>query len=322
MSRAPWIVIALLMAHGAAAWAAAAGYPARPVRLVVPFAPGGSSDVVGRLTAQKLGELWGQTFVIDNRGGAGGAVGAETAARAAPDGYTILFANQGPLVHNVLLRKSPSYTEKDFAPVIHVGHTNNIIVAHPKFPPNSVRELVAYAKAHPGRISWASTGTNSNPHIALEALKMAAGVDIVHIPYKGAGPALIDLVGGQVQAQYASFASSEPHLRAGRIKVLGASGAKRHPSLPDVPTLTEQGLQGADSILWFGYVAPARTPRALVDRLNAGFNEVLRAPDIRARLGQLGIEIEVGAPEKFSAMIRKEAALLAPLIKAGALKVE
>jgi tripartite-type tricarboxylate transporter receptor subunit TctC len=314
--------VLLLAAHCAAPLAAAAEYPTRPVRLVVPFAPGGSSDIVGRLTAQKLSELWGQPVVIDNRGGAGGVVGAETAARSAPDGYTILFANQGPLVHNVLLRRNPSYTVKDFAPIIYVGHTNNIIVAHPKFPASNVKELVAYAKANPGRINWASTGTNSNPHIALEQLKMAAGIDIVHVPYKGAGPALTDLIGGQVHAQYASFASSEPHLRAGRLKVLGASGTKRHPALPDVATLPEQGIKGADSILWFGYVAPARTPRPLVEKLNAGFNQVLQAPDVRARLAQLGIEIEGGAPEKFSAVIRKEAALLAPLIQAGALKVE
>jgi len=306
------------------AWAQGivASYPNKPVRMVVPFAPGGSSEIVGRLIGQKLAELWGQQFVIDNRPGGGGSIGAETVARATPDGYTIMFTNPGPGLHNVLLRKKPSYTLNDFAPIVYIGYTSNFIVANPKFPPNNAKELVAYAKANPGKVNWASPGTNSNPHISLEMLKAATGIDVVHIPYKGSGPALTDLVAGQVDALYASPISAENYLKAGWIKVLGVSGTKRQPGMPDVATFTEQGVKGADSILWFGLLTAARTPRSVIEKLNGGVNKALQMPDLRQRLEQLGVEIEGGPPEKFGALIRSEAARLAPLIKSGALQIE
>ena len=306
------------------AWAQGivANYPNKPVRMVVPFAPGGSSEIVGRLIGQKLAELWGQQFVIDNRPGGGGSIGAETVARATPDGYTIMFTNPGPGLHNVLLRKKPSYTLNDFAPIVYIGYTSNLIVANPKFPPNNAKELVAYAKANPGKVNWASPGTNSNPHISLEMLKAATGIDVVHIPYKGSGPALTDLVAGQVDALYASRISAENYLKAGWLKVLGVSGTKRQPGMPDVATFTEQGVKGADSILWFGLLAAARTPRSVIEKLNGGVNKALQMPDLRQRLEQLGVEIEGGPPEKFGALIRSEAARLAPLIKSGALQIE
>ena len=306
------------------AWAQGivANYPNKPVRMVVPFAPGGSSEIVGRLIGQKLAELWGQQFVIDNRPGGGGSIGAETVARATPDGYTIMFTNPGPGLHNVLLRKKPSYSLNDFAPIVYIGYTSNLIVANPKFPPNNAKELVAYAKANPGKVNWASPGTNSNPHISLEMLKAATGIDVVHIPYKGSGPALTDLVAGQVDALYASRISAENYLKAGWLKVLGVSGTKRQPGMPDVATFTEQGVKGADSILWFGLLAAARTPRSVIEKLNGGVNKALQMPDLRQRLEQLGVEIEGGPPEKFGALIRSEAARLAPLIKSGALQIE
>ena len=306
------------------AWAQGivANYPNKPVRMVVPFAPGGSSEIVGRLIGQKLAELWGQQFVIDNRPGGGGSIGAETVARATPDGYTIMFTNPGPGLHNVLLRKKPSYSLNDFAPIVYIGYTSNLIVANPKFPPNNAKELVAYAKANPGKVNWASPGTNSNPHISLEMLKAATGIDVVHIPYKGSGPALTDLVAGQVDALYASRISAENYLKAGWLKVLGVSGTKRQPGMPDVATFTEQGVKGADSILWFGLLAAARTPRSVIEKLNDGVNKALQMPDLRQRLEQLGVEIEGGPPEKFGALIRSEAARLAPLIKSGALQIE
>jgi tripartite-type tricarboxylate transporter receptor subunit TctC len=308
----------------APAWAQgkAAGYPSKPVRLVVPFTPGGSSEIVARLIGQKLGETLGQTFVIDNRPGAGGALGAETVARAAPDGYTIIFANPGPALHNVLLRKKPTYALGDFTPIAYVGYTPNIIVAYPKLPANNLKELVAYAKANPGTVNWASPGTGSNPHIALEMLKLATGIDAVHVPYKGAVQALTDVATGQVHAQYASIASAEPFIRSGRLKVLGVSGAKRQTAIPYVATFTEQGLKDADSTLWFGFLTAAKTPRALIQKLNGGVNNALQIADVRSRLEQLGVEIEGGAPEKFSALIRNEAARLAPLAKSGALLIE
>jgi len=321
MSATRWAcILALLMSSPA--WAQSPNYPDKPVRLVVPFTPGGSSDIVSRLLAQKLAEFWGQQFVIDNRPGAGGALGAETVAKAAPDGYTILFANPGPAVHNVVLRKNPAYALADFAPVVYVGYTPNVIAAYPKLPANNLKELVAYARANPGKINWASPGTGSNPHIALEMLKAATGINVVHVPYKGAVQALTDVAVGQVHAQYTSTLSVEPFVKSGRLKVLGVSGARRQPSLPEVATFTEQGLKVADSTLWFGLLTAARTPRARVEKLNGGVNRALQLPDVRGRLEQLGVEIEGGAPERFGAIIRSEADRLAPLMKSGAIRIE
>ena len=297
-------------------------YPSRPVRVIVPFTPGGSSDIVARLITQKLADTWGQQFVIDNRPGAGGAVGAETVARAAPDGYTIMLTNPGPGLHNALLRRNPPYTLADFAPIIYIGYTPNLIAAYPKLQAGNLKDLVDYARAHPGKINWASPGTGSNPHIALEMLKAATGINVVHIPYKGAAQAFTDLMAGQVDAQYTSFISAEHHVKSGRLKVLGVSGKKRLPALPDTATFTEQGVKGADSTLWLGFVTAAKTPRAAIEKLNGGVNQALQMPDVRGRLQQLGVEVEGGTPEKFGAFIRSEAERLAPLVNTGALLIE
>jgi tripartite-type tricarboxylate transporter receptor subunit TctC len=302
--------------------ASAQGYPSKPVRLVVPFTPGGSTDIVARLITQKLSDFWGQQFVIDNRPGAGGAIGAETVAKATPDGYTIMLTNPGPALHTVLLRKKPTYALADFAPIAYVGYTPNIIVANPRVPAANLKELIALARASPGRINWASPGMGSNPHVALEMLKLATGIDVVHVPFKGAAQAFTDLVAGQVDAQYTSFISSEAHVKSGRLKVLGVSGTTRLAVLPEITTFREQGVAGADSTLWIGFVTAARTPRALIDQLNGGVNRALQAPDVRGRLGQLGLEIEGGTPEKFGALIESEARRLGPLVKAGTLRIE
>ncbi len=314
------LILVLILA--AAGPVALAQYPAKPVRVIVPFTPGGSSDIVARLVTQKLVEFWGQQFVIDNRPGAGGAVGAEMVARAAPDGYTIMLTNPGPGLHNVLLRKKPSYTLADFASIVYIGYTPNLIAAYPRLPVNNLKELVDYARANPGKINWASPGTGSNPHVALEMLKTATGINVVHIPYKGAVQAFTDLVTGQVDAQYTSFISAENHVKSGRLKVLGVSGLKRLPGLPDTATFTEQGVKGADSTLWVGLVTAAKTPRAVIEKLNEGVNKVLHIPDVRGRLDQLGVEIEGGTPEKFDAFIRSEAQRLGPLAKSGVLQIE
>jgi tripartite-type tricarboxylate transporter receptor subunit TctC len=310
-----------MLAVGARA-ADPAEYPSRPVRLVVPFTPGGSTDIVARLIGQKLTESWGQQFVVDNRPGAGGALGAETVANAAPDGYTIMLTNPGPGLLNVLLRKKPSYTLADFAPIVYVGYTPNIIVANPRFPPNDLKELIAYARANPGRINWASPGTGSNPHVALEVLRASNGISVVHVPYKGAVQAFTDLVAGQVDVQYTSFVSAESHIKAGRLKVLGTSGAKRQPALPDVATFSEQGVTGADSTLWLGFVTVAKTPRPLIARLNAGINQALGMPDVRSRLANLGVEIEGGTPERFGAFIQSEAGRITRSLKPGAIQID
>ena len=302
--------------------AVAQQYPSKPVRLVVPFTPGGSTDIVARLITQKLHDYWGQQFVIDNRPGAGGAIGAETVARAAPDGYTIMLSNPGPALLNVVLRRKPSYALADFAPIVYVGYTPNLIVANPRFPAANLKELIAYARANPGKINWASPGTGSNPHVALEMLKLSTGIDVVHVPFKGAVQAFTDLVAGQVDAQYTSYISSEAHVKAGRLKVLGVSGTKRLAALPDTQTFREQGIEGADSTLWIGFVTAAKTPRAVIEQLNGGVNRALQTPDVRGRLEQLGLEVEGGSPEKFGALITAEAKRLEPLVKAGTLVID
>ena len=297
-------------------------YPVKPVRMIVPFSPGASTDIVARLLAQKLAESMGQQFIVDNRAGAAGAVGAELVARAEPDGYTLLVTNPGPSLNSIVLRRRPTYGFADFSPVIYIGSAPVILVAHPKFPPSNVKELIAYAKANPGKVSWGSSGINSNPHVALEVLKSVAGVDIVHVPYKGSGPALTDVIGGQIHGIYTTTVSAEGAIRSGRVKVLGVAGPKRSPILPDVPTLTEQGVRGADNVLWMGMVTTARVPQPIVERINREVNRVLRSAESKQRFEQLGLDVEGGSPEAFSAFIHEQAQALTALIKKGTLQPE
>lgn len=319
--------LGVLLASFAAAGAAwgqmpAKNYPNRPVRWVVPFPPGASNDIIARLIAQKLTEAWSQQFVVDNRAGAGGLVGAETVARATPDGYTLLLANPGPNVNSVLLRKQPPYKISDFEPVVWIGYAPLIIIANPKFPPNNARELVEFAKANPGKVSWGSSGIGSSLHIGLAVFQVATGVNVVHVPYKGAAPALSDVVGGQIQLMHTTSVTGEAQIKAKRVKVLGIAANKRQAVLPGVATLEEQGIKGAEAIVWFGMAAPATTPRAIVEKLNREVNNALQVPAVRQRLDQLGLEVEGGTAAKFAAFIQSEAARLAKLIKAGAVQVE
>lgn len=300
----------------------AAAYPTKPVRLVVPFAPGASTDILARLLGQKLAESLGQQFIVDNRPGAGGGVGAETVAHATPDGYTLMLANPGPTINNVLLRKKPTYTLNDFAPIVYIGSAPVIAVANPKFPPNDMKELVAYAKANPGKVTWGSSGIGSNPHAALEQLKAATGVDITHVPYKGTAPALTDAVSGQIDALYTTTVSAESAIRSARVKVLGVAGPKRAAVIPNVPTLAEQGIKGADNLLWIGLVTTAKAPRSVIEKLNAELNRILQTPDVKRRFSELGMDIEGGTPEHFGTFVRAQAEGLRALIKAGVLPVE
>ena len=300
----------------------AGNYPNRPVRWVVPFTPGASNDIIARLIGQKLGDAWGQQFVIDNRPGAGGALGAETVAKAIPDGYTLLLANPGPSVNTPLLLRKPLYKVDDFTNIVFIGYAPLLILANPKFPPNNPKELVAYLKANPGKVSWGSSGTGSSLHIGLALFQAATGVDVVHIPYKGSGPAITDTMGGQIQVMHTTTVSAETQIKAGRVKVIGLASAKRSPLLPDVPTLAESGIKDAEAIVWFGMAGPPKLPRAIVDKLNAQVNKTLQLPEVKQRLDQLGLEVAGGKPEEFEAFVRKEAAKVSRLIKAGLLKVE
>ena len=304
------------------AFGAETAYPVKPVRMIVPFSPGASTDIVARLLAQKLAESMGQQFIVDNRAGAAGAVGAELVARAEPDGYTLLVTNPGPSLNSILLRRKPTYGFADFSPVIYIGSAPVILVANPKFSPSNVKELIAYTKANPGKVSWGSSGINSNPHVALEVLKSVAGVDIVHVPYKGSGPALTDVIGGQIQGLYTTTVTAEAAIRSGRAKVLGIAGPRRSPIVPDVPTLAEQGIHGADNLLWMGLVTTARVPRAVVANLNREMNRLLQTTEVKQRFEQLGLDAEGGTPEQFAAFIQGQAKVLEALIKKGTLQPE
>ena len=300
----------------------AANYPSRPVRWVVPFPPGASNDIIARLVGQKLTEAWGQQFVVDNRPGAGGSIGADVVAKAVPDGYTLLLANPGPSVNTPLMLKRAPYKVQDFTPIVFIGYAPLILVANPKFPPNNPKELLAYAKANVGTVNWASSGNGSSLHIGLALFQAATGVDVVHVPYKGTSPAFIDVMSGQIQTMYTTTVSAESQIKAGRLKVIGIASSKRSPLLPDVPTLSESGIKDAEAIVWFGMSGPPRLPRAFVDKLNAQVNKIVALPDVKQRLDQLGLEVAGGTPADFDAFVNKEAAKVTRLVKAGLLKVE
>ncbi len=309
------------------AWAqpaknAAADYPHKSVRWVVPFTPGASNDIIARLVALKLGEAWGQQFVIDNRPGAGGLIGGDTVAKASPDGYTLLLSNPGPNVNSPLLSMRSPYKVDDFAPVIFFGYAPLLILTNPALPVKNPKEMLEYLKANAGKVNWGSSGTGSSLHIGLALFQAATGVKVTHVPYKGSAPAITDLIGGQIQFMHTTTVSADAQIKAGRVCVVGLASAKRQALLPDVPTLAESGIKDAEALVWFGMAAPAKTPRAIIDKLNAECNKILQMPDVRRRLDELGLEVQGGTPEQFGAFVRKEAERLQKLIKDGALTRE
>ena len=301
---------------------AAADFPARVVRIIVPFAPGASTDLVARLLGQKLSVEWGQPVIVENRGGAGGGIGADMVAKSDPDGYTLLLTNQGPHVLNALLRKDAPYTLDDLAPIIEIGSTPLIIVANPKFPPNDVKELVQYAKTHPGKVHIGTSGTNSNVHIGLEILKSATGTDRILVPYRGTGPSLNDAVAGTIEGAYTTTVSAVGLVEAGRLKVLGVAGPKRSDVIPKVPTYAEQGIMSADTDLWIGLVTPAKTPKAIVEKINRDVNKALQDAEVRRRFAEWGLEAQGGTPDAFGKVIKAEAERIRALVAANKLQVE
>ncbi|MGV3627579.1 MAG: Bug family tripartite tricarboxylate transporter substrate binding protein [Betaproteobacteria bacterium] len=294
---------------------AAANYPSKPVRWIVPFPPGASNDITARLFAHKMSESMGQQFVIDNRPGAGGSIGAQLAAEAAPDGHTLLHANPGPSVNNIIMRRKSPYQLNDFAPVMFIGYTPLLILANPKFAANNGRELAAYAKANPGKLTWASSGNGSSLHIGLALFAAATGLDIVHVPYKGTAPALTDVMSGRVDVMHTTVVSADAQIKAGRVKVLAVAAPSRQAVLPNVPTLLEEGIKNAEATVWFGVQVSAKTPRPIINKLNAEMNRVMQMPDVQARLDQLGLVKAGGTPEEFGAFIKNEADKLGMLIK-------
>jgi tripartite-type tricarboxylate transporter receptor subunit TctC len=303
--------------------AAAQAYPAKPIRMVLPYPPGGGSDTIGRPLAQKLSESLGQQVVVENRGGANGNIGMEHAARAAPDGYTIVFALTAQLAINPgLYSKVPYDPVKDFAPITLLGTGAYILVVHPSLPAKSVKQLVALAKAQPGSIAYSSSGNGSGGHLAAELLNSMAGIKMLHVPYKGGGPALVDLIAGQVQVLFSTQLASWPHIQSGRIRALAVSTAKRPASIPDLPTIAEAGLPGYDSGVWYGVLAPAGTPRDIITRLNGDVVRALNQPDYRSLLVNNAIDPIGSPPEQLGQYIKSELTKWAKVVKGAGVRVD
>jgi len=310
------LAVALLVpVHGEAA---DPPYPTRPVRMIMPVSAGGGTDMLGRTVAQKITEKWGHTMVVDNRDGAGGTIGTDLAAKATPDGYTIVMGYFAPIGVNVHLVKLPYDPIRDFAPITLLATSPNLLAVHPSVPARSVKELVALARAKPGELNYGSGGSGSAMQLSAEMFNLSMGVKIGHVPYKGAAPALRDLLAGQVQMAFISVPSSLQQIEAGRIRPLAVAAAKRAPALPDTPTMDEAaGLRGFESYQWYGPLAPAKTPAWIVRRLHADFVEALHRPDVAARLAGAGFDREGNTPEAFAAFIRNEIDKWGKVIKAA-----
>lgn len=294
---------ALMVLVGAAS--AADTYPSRPVRIVDPFSPGGSTEAQARAIAAKLSEAWGQPVVIDARPGAASSLGSQLVAQATPDGHTLLFNNVGVVTAPLLSRKPPSDPLKDFAPVIIVGTQVQIVVVHPLLP-GTLKEFVQYAKANPGKVNFGSSGVGGSSHLSMEFFKSVAGVNLTHVPYKGSAPATTAILAGEIQA--ATFAANAvlPHIKSGRLRALAVSGLKRTPILPDVPTSAEAGLPGYEVVSWGAMLAPAKTPQAIVMKLNQGINAALQTAEVKERFARIGIEPAGGTPQELSKLLASE----------------
>jgi len=308
-------------AKAAAAKSDAQSYPTRPVRLINPFPPGGGSDAVAHLVSQRLFARWDQSVVVDNRGGAGGAIGTDMAARAAPDGYTLLMATASTVVVNPLINKVPFDPLKDFDAVIHTSSVPLIFVVHPSVPAKSLKEFVALAKSQPGKFNVSSSGDGTISHLALELFKLTTGTNVVHVPYRGGGPARNALLGAEVQANFANLLSAASHVKAGKLRALGVSTPKRATGMPDVPTLAEAGIPGYEVVQWNGILAPDGTPREIIARLNGEINKVIALPEIQKLLIASGAEPEGGTPEAFMAFIRADIAKWRKVVRDSRLKV-
>jgi tripartite-type tricarboxylate transporter receptor subunit TctC len=297
---------AAVLAAAIAPPAAAQTYPTRPIRLIVPYPPGGPTDFVGRTVAQKLSETLGQQVVVDNRPGASAMIGHELGAKAAPDGYTLLFATGGGMVIAPLAVAKPAYdAAKDFAAVSLLVISPQIIVAHPAFPATNIKELIAAAKAKPGAYNFASVGTGSPNHLGGELIKVMAGIDVVHVPYKGTAPAITDLVAGQTQFMFNSMPSVLGLVKAGKLKIIGTGGSKRSPVIPDVPTVAET-LPGFEVVTWYGIAGPAKLPRDVVTRLNQEIVAIIALPDVQKRFSEQGLEPQSSTPQEFLDFMRRE----------------
>ncbi|MDO9114312.1 MAG: tripartite tricarboxylate transporter substrate binding protein [Polaromonas sp.] len=309
----------LALASGLAA--AQTSYPNKPVRLIVPFAAGGTTSILARMLAERMGQHMGQPIIVDNRPGAGGNVGMDIVAKAEPDGYTILMGPIGLAINPALYAKMPFDPIKDLAPIGLYAGVPNLLVVHPAVPANNVKELVAYAKAHPGKLNYASNGNGTSSHLAAEMLKSAAGVDIVHVPYKGGGPAMQDLIGGQVSMLFDQMPAVLPQVQGGRVRALGVSSVKRSAAAQDIPAVSES-LPGFDMTVWFGFLAPKGTPADIVARLNAEMNRALKDTGFQSQLAGMGVTPMPGSSAEFGSFIRREMTHWAKVVKDSGAKID
>jgi len=316
---APWLSAALLLWPLTAL--AQTPYPTKAIRLIVPFPPGGSTTIVARLMGQKLTDSWGQQVVVDNRGGGNTIIGSEAVVKAAPDGYTLLHVTSTHVINPSLL-KTPYDAVKDFAPVATMVGTEVLMVINPQVPANNLQEFIAHAKVKPGQLNFASSGSGTTNHLAIEMFSQLAGVKMQHIPHKGAGPAVTDLIGGQVQLFMNNALPLTPFVKAGRIRALAVSGDTRLVSLPDVPTFAQAGLPGFEGRSWQGIMAPAKTPKPIIDKLSAEVGRILRLPEVRDNLITMGADPLISTPQQFADLIKTELVRYAKLIKDAKIRLD
>lgn len=298
-------------------------YPSKPIRVVVPYPPGGFTDILGRLIAEKLQVGIGQPVIVDNKGGGGSTIGTGMVANAAADGYTLLLVAPDLAINQTLMAGKTSYdASKDFTPIIQAAWSPLVLVAHPSLQARTLRELIALAKAQPGKINFGSGGNGTGAHLALELLRSRAGIDVVHVPYKGNGPATTALLGGQVSAMFLQYAVAGPHIEAGKLRVLATPSGKRSSAIADIPTIAESGLPGFDVQPWFGVVAPAGTPAPVVNKLHAEIAKVMQRPDVKQKLASLAAEPTATTPAEFATFIDSEITRWGAVVKASGAKVE
>ncbi|HUQ76377.1 MAG TPA: tripartite tricarboxylate transporter substrate binding protein [Burkholderiales bacterium] len=316
------VVVAALVA-AIAGTASAQGYPNKPVRMIVGFPPGGGTDIVARVIGQKLSEWWGQAVAVENRPGATGTIGADAVAKSSPDGYTLIMGhvNSHGIAPNLFAKLSYDPI-KDFAAVSYVGYVPNVLAVHPSVPAKSVKELIALAKSKPGELNYASSGNGSTQHLAGEMFKQLTGVDIVHVPYKGSGDAIKDLLGGVVAMNFDTMPPVLPHIQSGKLRGLAISTPRRLSQLPDVPTFDEEGIKGFDVTNWYGVMAPGGTPREIVAKLNADINKAMQVPEVRTRLEAVGTQLNEQSASQFEAFMKAEVAKYAKLVKSANIRIE
>jgi tripartite-type tricarboxylate transporter receptor subunit TctC len=322
LKRGAVIVVALIGACVAGAAWSQAGYPGKPIRWIVPWPPGGGADVLSRMLSPKLSEVLGQQIIIDNRGGAAGNIGAEIAAKSPPDGYTIVFAYSGTHSVNPSIYARMPFKESDFTPIIWLAAVPQVLVVHPSLPVKAVRDLVALAKTKPGELTYGSSGSGAINHLAGELFNYMAGTRIVHVPYKGGGPAAVALISGEITTIFGEPASFVQFIKSGKVRAVAVTSARRSLFLPELPTIAESGLPGYEVTSWNGMLAPAGTPADIVRRLNAEYNKIISDPEMRKRMVANGYEPVGGPPEKFGELIRSETAKWAPVVKRAGIKVD